>query len=343
MKSRKSHSEAVSAALAEVARLHAAGLSVTPSSVARGASISRSNLYHREGARNDGWSKVVRAMTIASENSSAPAVFSRVRGRDAELKELHDRIARFDDTLLRLEKLSSKTFRSLLDNYIQFWKKDRDRCEEKSQLAALLEEVTASRRHNKELETTLRLLSAGHEPRQDNYKVSHLSKKIIISPDTYMLDENGVYTFSKHRANEAWQKAILEVDEQLRLRVPSTILVLVGPQGAGKSTWAAQHRPSVPGISLYFDATLPFSADRSALVVRARRVGVKVVCIRFLTPLEQCIKNCTLREPERHVQEKLVRTVFNVFEEITVDEGFDEIHLIRSGQSSGSGAGTAAE
>ena len=214
-----------------------------------------------------------------------------------------------------------------MDNYIRFWKKDRDRGEEQAQLAALLEEVTANRRHIQDLEATNRLLSAGREPRQESPKVS---QKVIICPDTYLVNEKGEYKFSKHRANEAWQKAILDVDEQLRSRVPSKIFVLAGPQGAGKSTWAAQHRPSAPGVSLYFDATLPFSVDRSALVVRARRVGANVVCVRFLTPLEQCIKNCALREPERHVPETVIRDVYKAFEEITIDEGFDEIHIIRS-------------
>ena len=92
MKYRKSHPEAVAAALAEVDRLCVAGCAVTPSAVAKGAGISRSNLYERGGARNKGWNKVIRAMAIANENLGAPPVFSGTRSRDAELKELRNRI-----------------------------------------------------------------------------------------------------------------------------------------------------------------------------------------------------------------------------------------------------------
>lgn len=329
MTRRKSHAETVNAALAEIERLRAAGLVVTPSSVAKGAGISRSNLYRREGPRSKGWNKVIKAMEAAKNEAISPPIRLATRARNGETRELRDRIKRFEAILIRLDTLSTKTFRTLLDNYIVYWKKDRDRSKELVQLGALLEEVTANQRHIRELEATNRLLSAGRNISERNPKVSHLSQKIIICPDNYLLDDQGIYTFSKQRANEAWQKAILDVDDQLKRRVPSIVYVLSGPQGAGKSTWAAQHRTTTPGISLYFDATLPFSSDRAALVVRARRVGARIVCIRFLTPLEKCIKNCSSRELGRHIPEKVIRDIFDAFEEISIDEGFDEIHMIR--------------
>lgn len=326
---RRSHSEAVAAALGEVERLRSSGIYVTPSAVARGAHISRANLYERQGARSEGWKRVITAIGVANEKPGGEQPRSKNASPDAELKALKDRLGRLDAVLARLDTLANKTFRTLFDNYILFWKRDRDRGEEQAQLAALVEEVTANRRHVQELEATNRALSASREPRQANPKISQLSKKMIICPDSYLKDEKGVYSFSKHRANEAWQRAIIELDEQLRARVPSIIFVLAGPQGSGKSTWAAQHRPVVPGISLYFDATLPSSSDRSAIVVRARRVGARVVCVRFLTPLDQCLRNCAQRDAERKIPDKIIRGVFETFEEITVDEGFDEIHLIR--------------
>lgn len=329
MTRRKSHAETVEAALAEIERLRAAGLVVTPSLVAKGANISRSNLYKRSGARSKGWSKVINAIEAAKNEATSSPESSKTRTHRTEVTELRDRFNRFEAILNRMDTLTAKTFRTLLDNYILYWKKDRDRSEELAQLGALLEEVTANRRQIRELEATNRLLSAGQKLPERSPKVSHLSQKVIICPDDYLLDDKGVYAFSRHRANEAWQKAILDVDDQLKQRVPSIVYVLSGPQGAGKSTWAAQHRPTVPGLSLYFDATLPFSSDRAALVVRARRVGARVVCIRFLTSLKKCIRNSSSREPGRQVPEKVIRDFFNAFEEISVDEGFDEIHMIR--------------
>jgi len=329
MTRRKSHAETVNAALAEIERLSAAGLVVTPSSVAKGAGISRSNLYKRDGARSKGWNNVIKAIEAAKNEAISPPESSKTRTRDAEVRELRDRIKRFEAILIRLDTLSTKTFRTLLDNYILYWKKDRDRSEELAQLGALLEEVTANQRHIRELEATNRVLSAGRKLPERSPKVSHLSQKVIICPDNYLLDDKGVYAFSRHRANEAWQKAILDVDDQLKQRVPSIVYVLSGPQGAGKTTWAAQHRPTAPGVSLYFDATLPFSSDRAALVVRARRVGARIACIRFLTSLEKCIRNSSSRELGRQIPEKVIRDVFDAFEEISVDEGFDEIHMIR--------------
>lgn len=124
----------------------------------------------------------------------------------------------------------------------------------------------------------------------------------IVEPDALRVGADGTYDgavamdWSVRAASmQAWELAVL--------RVGSIAVVLVGPPGAGKSTWlAANRRPS----AVYFDATMTWPPTREQAIRIAREAGRVVELVVFKTPLEVCLQRNATRPVGRRVPESQV-------------------------------------
>ena len=131
------------------------------------------------------------------------------------------------------------------------------------------------------------------------------------------------------------------------------VIVFVGLQGAGKSTYyrerlARTHalvskdllrnhrRPAerqlalidealAAGRKVVVDNTNLTRASRAGVIEVARRRGARVVAYVFLAPLERCLERNARREGRARVPEFVVRNAARSIEPPTLDEGFDEI------------------
>lgn len=99
----------------------------------------------------------------------------------------------------------------------------------------------------------------------------------VFNPDHY-LETLGGRVFSQSRNADAWRLTLLALEAALTRSGPKArLLLVVGMQAAGKTTWIEQHRGAGDDNGcLYFDAALPRRVHRApilALAYRSRRSG----------------------------------------------------------------------
>jgi predicted kinase len=144
------------------------------------------------------------------------------------------------------------------------------------------------------------------------------------------------------------------------------LVVLVGLQGAGKSTWVREHLapthavvskdhwPSArrrearqrrvvaellaEGRSVVVDNTNPSPQERAPLVAAARAAGVPVRAVWLDTPLETCLARNETREGRARVPLVGVFATRARLVPPGPDEGFDRVDVVRPGPDDGTAA-----
>jgi len=148
-----------------------------------------------------------------------------------------------------------------------------------------------------------------------------------INPDHFLQTESGrVINAELNRL--AWQRAHLALSEALLVTPkPSRLYLLIGSQGAGKSTWAKSTLLAEPD-AVIFDAILVQRCERESLIQVAKQHGVDVVATWFTTPLEDCLARNQLRPDDEIVPENAIRNVFKALQPPHLNEGFTEILIV---------------
>ena len=136
------------------------------------------------------------------------------------------------------------------------------------------------------------------------------------------------------------------------------VVVLVGLQGAGKSTFyrqrfAATHalvsrdrfrnnpRPArrqrelilealARGQPVVVDNTSPTPADRTAIVEAARESGARAVCYFFAPDVRACIARNARREGKERVPVPAILATAKRLVAPTLAEGFDRLYVVRA-------------
>jgi predicted kinase len=124
----------------------------------------------------------------------------------------------------------------------------------------------------------------------------------------------------------AWQQSFEALDAALLAATPATTLyILVGAQGAGKSTWARQFIRDAPH-AIVFDAVLPKKSEREPIIRAAKVHQIStMIAVWFRTPLEMCLARNAARPQDEVVPERGIRNVHAAVEPPTTDEGFDSV------------------
>ncbi|MHC6226310.1 GNAT family N-acetyltransferase [Pseudomonas sp. X10] len=147
----------------------------------------------------------------------------------------------------------------------------------------------------------------------------------VFNPDHY-LETVGGRVFTQQRNGDAWRLAMQALQHALSRSGPDRRLMLViGVQGSGKSTWIDQHRASADATYLYFDAALPRREHRAPILQLAARYGVSVTSVWVRVSVEEALARNALRREDHRVPQASIEAVNAAFEPPTVAEGFDEV------------------
>lgn len=160
----------------------------------------------------------------------------------------------------------------------------------------------------------------------------------VINPDDY-LDTPAGRVFTPERNEAAWEQARLDLDAALaKARPGARFYVVMGVQGAGKSTWIAANAARLGPDAIVFDAALPARRHRAALLGLAARHRVPAVGVHVLASLDEALERNRLRPADKVVPEDAVRSVFSMLESPAANEGFEtcvEVVSRRPGRDDG--------
>jgi hypothetical protein len=148
-----------------------------------------------------------------------------------------------------------------------------------------------------------------------------------INPDHFLETAHGRVVTSE-RSRVAWEKCYAALEQELaRQGAESKVVVLVGPQGAGKSTWVRAYTARNP-TAIVFDAILVKRSERRPILEAVSRRGGQVMAVWLRTSLEACISRNASRPAAEVVSEQAIRNVHAAIEPPSLDEGFCEIVVV---------------
>jgi predicted kinase len=146
-----------------------------------------------------------------------------------------------------------------------------------------------------------------------------------LNPDHYLQTAAG-RVFTAERNAAAWEQLYSDLAAALRER-PRRIVMVIGVQGAGKSTWTRQWAKAA-GDTIYVDSTFATVARRARVVEIAKAAAVPVSVVWVKVSLDTALRRNKLRPTDEIVPDEAVRNVFRLFEPPSPAEGFDEVIVL---------------
>jgi len=134
--------------------------------------------------------------------------------------------------------------------------------------------------------------------------------------------------FTQETIGEAFKKAYRELKEILAKGEVESIAMMIGPPGAGKSTYVENNRKS--GV-LYFDSVAARRSARKALLNIAQTYGVPVDAIVMGTNGDTCLKRNEARDEKRRVPDSAVLSAIELMDQEPPipEEGFRAIEIVK--------------
>jgi predicted kinase len=146
-----------------------------------------------------------------------------------------------------------------------------------------------------------------------------------LNPDHFLATPSGrVWTPERNARARARCFEALPGALQAARDAGARLYVLVGPQGWGKSTWAALQRQREPHC-VVFDAILVKRSEREPVLLQAHAFAVPAVAVWFRTPLQVCIARNAARAADEIADERGLRNVFAAVEPPLAEEGFAQV------------------
>jgi predicted kinase len=148
---------------------------------------------------------------------------------------------------------------------------------------------------------------------------------VHLNPDHYLQTDNG-RIMTAERNTAAWDRLYADLSMALKER-PRRIVMVIGIQGAGKSTWTRKNRSQFPD-AIYVDSTFATVNRRSRVIEIAKTAGVQTSVVWVKVSLETALRRNKYRPADEVVPDEAVENVFRIFEPPSISEGFDEVIIV---------------
>jgi len=151
---------------------------------------------------------------------------------------------------------------------------------------------------------------------------------LIVSPEEFLYNKDGKFIFSADNAEYAFNKALNILRKELDKATIRRFVVLCGPPGCGKSTFALAWRDSKDQV--VYDATNYIPRRRSQIAQLGTEYAVTTEAIAIHTPLEICLKRNAARSYDRRVPVDVIRRIHRTIysNPPSEDEGFDFVKTV---------------
>ena len=146
-----------------------------------------------------------------------------------------------------------------------------------------------------------------------------------FNPDHYLQTDAG-RIFTAERNAEAWERLYADLSKTLLAR-PRRIVMVIGVQGAGKSTWT-KTRASESNDAIYIDSTFATANRRLRVIEIAKASGVSVSAVWVKVELATALRRNRGRLADEVVPDATIENVFKIFEPPSVDEGFSDVTIL---------------
>lgn len=162
-----------------------------------------------------------------------------------------------------------------------------------------------------------------------------ISTCVWINPDDFLLTPTG-RLWTPERNEVAWKQAYAALTSTLAqnsIEGPSVptgdLYLVVGLQGAGKSTWIRNNAERLAPC-VFFDAALPRAIHRRPLITIAQSAGTSIHAVWVDVELHVALYHNSLRPEDERVPESSIRSVDGLFEPPTASEGYADVLRVQS-------------
>jgi len=149
-----------------------------------------------------------------------------------------------------------------------------------------------------------------------------------FNPDDYLETDSG-RVFTPERSGAAFDRTYADLEVALQRASPGAkLFVVVGTQGAGKTTWIRANANQLGPSAYFFDAALPRAVHRARPLGISKAAGVRAIAIWVRASLETALERNQSRRIDHRVPEGAIRSVHSIMEPPSTAEGFDEVREV---------------
>ena len=155
---------------------------------------------------------------------------------------------------------------------------------------------------------------------------------MIISPDNFIYNAEGIYEWTPAKAKSSWNKAYGVLRKAIRSGKYDKVIMMGGIPASGKTTYLSEvgREPN----AIYFDATFTNKWGRGMMIelINEEDPDMWVEIIFLDTPKNVCLMRNEERSPDRKIPTEAYDRMCGALEKEgfpTKAEGFDKVTIIR--------------
>lgn len=318
------HNEALELVYSVIASLRESGKEkITVTEVAEISGVSRATIY----SKHSDWVEV--RDVIKNNKPSTHLKLASKKNHEKtrwqiEAQRLENELKICQDNLGNLSIQADSVFQNLLNQLHKYMYLAKKTPEQAGRESNILLELNELKERCEFYEAENKRLMADS---QYNTNMVPFVKKEIIDVYSEIQREN-IVTMD---LLELTYDALLKLNNLFNKSYPpSVVYVLCGNFASGKSSWIAEHKSQNVGSVLYFDGTNHTKSIRRIILKYIRNLNsdCKFVCVRVFCDTQDCLErnmNESRIRLNTTIPKELIIRFSEIFEEVTLDEGFDEI------------------